>query len=806
MLIAQESDDFFDLDPSSSDYYFNPSQTKKVFNQEMESVGIPKFLQESYVKGDPPPAINSLRNWQYELFSNEDWKSEKNCVVLVPTAGGKTVAAEVAIAQLLEKNPNAKALYCLPFVSLASEKYEEFKKRFRKFVVRPFFSNLGYEFNSGHIAVCTFEKAHTLINCAIKNNYISKIKLVIIDEIHMMGKPSRGATIEAIISKVKLLTNQPRIIGLSATLRHDDAFQLAKWLNGFCYQNASRPSCIAQYIKSPDGHLHKIQDGNFIQFGPKLESIHTDTNHILPLVADTIRQKPKNTVLIFVNSRKETRDISRLIATKLYSNEFLQKRHLPEPTPEVIEQRKLLIEKLKRVKDFDTDSLMEACILKGVCFHSAGLLLQERSLIEYGIKNGILNIIVATTTLSAGININSVSTVIIYNVFRKENFKNISLTPDQYNQMGGRAGRTSDNPGKVIIIQHKENEESNLIKELSKQEMGKLNSYLLNETEFDRYYLQCICFFPDSSDFIRQTYNYCSNLINEQEIEIRRIESIQRLTEKGLLINDKPTQLGIAISRVNLGIDEGLNLYDRVIRTTDLSIKDDLHLLYLCMPTDIGFRTPSYKDQKWDKIIDKHMHTIEIALHLSRIEIQKIFTLGYKENKKIDIELDRIYAAAIMFEMINETPLKDIEIMFEIDRGILQSLQQNSVTFSGQLMNFCELIGFFILAGALSGFRKRLELSVKNELLDLMQIPSCKKSYARLLYNVGITCVPTFAETECDKILNILFKNESKDQKDLVMSMLNEAQMIMENKRRIEEYENSLMLKRNLTEVNMEQI
>lgn len=49
-------------------------------------------------------------------------------------------------------------------------------------------------------------------------NYLKKIKLLLIDEIHMLNYEERGATLEAIVSRIMSLNNQVRIIAVSATI------------------------------------------------------------------------------------------------------------------------------------------------------------------------------------------------------------------------------------------------------------------------------------------------------------------------------------------------------------------------------------------------------------------------------------------------------------------------------------------------------------------------------------------------------------------------------------------------------------
>ena len=91
----------------------------------------------------------------------------------------------------------------------------------------------GNDFHRGQIAVCTFEKAHSIINSALTGGYANQIKLIIIDEVHMIGDEFRGPVIEALIVKAMLMKNNPRIIGMTATVNQKDAIRLSKWINGF---------------------------------------------------------------------------------------------------------------------------------------------------------------------------------------------------------------------------------------------------------------------------------------------------------------------------------------------------------------------------------------------------------------------------------------------------------------------------------------------------------------------------------------------------------------------------------------------
>ena len=58
----------------------------------------------------------------------------KNLVVAAPTASGKTFVAELAALNTI-LNQKRKAVYLVPLVALASEKYQEFKERYSKSLI-----------------------------------------------------------------------------------------------------------------------------------------------------------------------------------------------------------------------------------------------------------------------------------------------------------------------------------------------------------------------------------------------------------------------------------------------------------------------------------------------------------------------------------------------------------------------------------------------------------------------------------------------------------------------------------------------
>ena len=783
-------------------------------DEEMTRLNIPPFLQHVYLSGIPDNPISRFREWQKSLFERKEWQEGKNTIVLVPTSGGKTVAADVAIAQLLAGDKKAKAILALPFVALANEKYTEYVQRFFPYSVRPFYMNIGgNDFHRGQIAVCTFEKAHSIINSALTGGYSNQIKLIIIDEVHMLGDESRGPVVEALIVKALLMKNHPRVIGLTATINQKDALRLSKWVNGFSFISESRPSQVKQYMKSKSGDLLRISpDGKLVRFHT-LKSIPDDQNHLIDPIRTLLSHPNGSSIIVFVNSRAQTLQTAIMISLKLYDSK-VDLPTVPPPSPEISEARKKLLQDLTRVTG-TLDKSVASCIAKGIGVHHAGLMLEERRLIESAARKKTLNILVATTTLSAGVNIHSVSRVFITDIYRtsfspitKRNEK-ILIPSSQFTQMIGRAGRTENRPGDAIIIAHSDAEsEMKDIIQLSKHQINDLVPHLLDEGHFDRFFLQCLStsLVPPKGGlvtFISKSLSYSlsentakqinslnvsntsdslnpsspSNPSNPENSTFSYETAAKRLIDKGLISKDsyEATPLGRAIASSSVSIDEGIFL-ESIIKNIqkNLCLDDELHLLYLCVsPTiaDTVKKKEPYDSNIWIRIFREHLHVVQLVTGLrtySEIDRIQDFPRIYgglgRVNPELDSKLDRVFIAAVLYDLINEVPIPQITRQFNVDRGMIQSLQMQCASFAGQTSRFCEIYGSVLLASTLNRFRQRLSFAARSELLALMVLPSISKGIARILYDAGLTSPIDISNLNKEALAAIIVNPNDKEQ------------------------------------------
>ena len=153
----------------------------------------------------------------------------KNLLVCTPTASGKSLIAELAaLDSIIEKK--RKAIYIVPLKALASEKYKDFKKRYEG--IANVALSIGDLDSSAEwlgrydLLILTVEKMDSMLRRHVP--WINEVSTVIIDEIHLMNDPSRGPTLEILITILKQVLKKAQIIGLSATIGNPE--ELAEWL------------------------------------------------------------------------------------------------------------------------------------------------------------------------------------------------------------------------------------------------------------------------------------------------------------------------------------------------------------------------------------------------------------------------------------------------------------------------------------------------------------------------------------------------------------------------------------------------
>lgn len=177
----------------------------------------------------------------------------------------------------------------------------------------------------------------------------------------------------------------------------------------------------------------------------------------LPQLYATAFLAPKP-LIIFAATKTETQTIAITFARRIAET-------LPRPNDELLGKRLQLFKSVSASsseKARQPGGVLQTMILNGVMYHNSSLSSKERGAIEEGFRSGILHTVVATTTISAGVNLPAQAVII-----SSTKIGTTDLDGVRYRQMIGRAGRMGlSNKGlSFLVIDEKEKRVSSVIQQ-----------------------------------------------------------------------------------------------------------------------------------------------------------------------------------------------------------------------------------------------------------------------------------------------------------------------------------------------------
>ena len=433
---------------SSQTSFLTTPSTNTKNNLWLSNWGLPdKVLAEYSQRG-----ITSMFKWQAECLMLPNVLTGGNIIFSAPTSSGKTLVAELlALKCVLETKK--KVIFILPFVSIAHEKSNYLQAIFEPQGIRVggFMGNQSPSggFDTIDIAICTIEKANSLINHLLEERTAHNLGAVIVDELHMIGDPDRGYLLELLLTKLlyigrtgKIGPQNIQIVGMSATL--PNISMLATWLDAELYCTDFRPTPLQEMVKIGS----TIYDTNFkkLREFDQSESIPGDEDNILLICRERILNG--HSVLIFCPTKAWCENLATTLAEA--QSGFINCNHStaecganPIDTPGLVG----VCEQLRRTQ-VGLDHVLEKTIPHGVAFHHAGLTFEERDIIEGAFRQTTIKVLIATSTLSSGVNLPA-RLVIVRTPFIQRSLLDV-LT---YTQMVGRAGRKGvDKLGESILM------------------------------------------------------------------------------------------------------------------------------------------------------------------------------------------------------------------------------------------------------------------------------------------------------------------------------------------------------------------
>jgi ATP-dependent RNA helicase HelY len=380
----------------------------------------------------------------------------RSVLVCAPTGAGKTVVGECAVWLALETG--RKAFYTTPLKALSNQKFGDF-------IARHGAANVGLLTGDNSIngeapiVVMTTEVLRNMIYEGSPT--LAGLSHVVLDEVHYLKDPYRGAVWEEILIH---LPDEVKVAALSATVSNAEEF--GEWLatvrgDTDVIITDSRPVPLEHTLMVGD-RLHPLflRDGDELKPNPALRRLAEPK---LPRSPDW-RRGPPPWVRRAKGVPARVDVVSKLQAERMLPGIYFifsragceqavrqcRAAHLRLVSPEERERIAEYVElRTSVLPEEDRDVLgydewrdgLEA----GIASHHAGLIPLFKETVEELFERGLVKVVFATETLSLGINMPA-KTVFIERLVKFTGEKHELMTPGDFAQLTGRAGRRGIDP------------------------------------------------------------------------------------------------------------------------------------------------------------------------------------------------------------------------------------------------------------------------------------------------------------------------------------------------------------------------
>ena len=445
----------------------------------------------------PPEKPARTYNFTLDPFQQVSIASvERGESVLVSahTSAGKTVVAEYAIAQCLKNNQ--RVIYTSPIKALSNQKYRDFSEEF---------GDVGLmtgDVTINPTATCLVMTTEILRSMLYRGSEIMReVAWVIFDEIHYLRDKARGVVWEETII---LLPDKVRYVFLSATI--PNAMQFAEWITKIHSQPVHvvytdfRPTPLQHYFfpAGADGiHLIVDEKGVFREENfnkamatiaekqgddpadamakrkgrgkdKKLNKGGTKGPSDIYKIVKMIMMKSYNPVIVFSFSKNQCESYA-LQMSNLAFNDQSEKDMVEKVFNNALE---LLSEEDKQLPQIQN---ILPLLKRGIGIHHSGLLPILKETIEILFQEQLIKVLFATETFSIGLNMPA-KTVVFTSVRKFDGVSNRWVTPSEFVQMSGRAGRRGKDDRGIVIMMIDEQMEPAIAKDVVRGEQDKLNS------------------------------------------------------------------------------------------------------------------------------------------------------------------------------------------------------------------------------------------------------------------------------------------------------------------------------------------
>ncbi|HYT79655.1 MAG TPA: DEAD/DEAH box helicase [Actinomycetota bacterium] len=406
--------------------------------------------------------------------------ADESVLVAAPTGSGKTVVAEFAVERALSRR--RKAFYTTPLKALSNQKFGDFIARYGSARVGLLTGDNSIN-SEAPVVVMTTEVLRNMLYEGSPT--LDGLECVVLDEVHYLQDPYRGAVWEEVLIHLPLSV---AVVCLSATVSNAEEF--GEWIGAL-----RGPTRVVIEERRP------VPLRNLYLVGRELHDMHVEHDgHLIPnpyLVSMSQRETRVREWKPRAGGRYGRSQLARMERPREGHRRFYVPRR--EEVVEVLDHEGMLpaiyfvfsragcdasvrylmgsgirltskeeAERILEVADhqaawIDDEELatlgyyeFREALAAGIAAHHAGMLPVFKETVERLFQVGLVKVVFATETLSLGINMPA-KTVVIEDLWKFSGERHELLTPGEYTQFTGRAGRRGiDEVGYAVVLYQKQ--------------------------------------------------------------------------------------------------------------------------------------------------------------------------------------------------------------------------------------------------------------------------------------------------------------------------------------------------------------
>ena len=395
---------------------------------------------------------------EFQITACQAVEDGKGVLVAAPTGAGKTVVGEFAAFSSLARGK--KCFYTTPIKALSNQKFAEFQERFGEHRVGLLTGDTNIN-SEADILVMTTEVLRNMLYA--NSSTLTNLGSVVMDEVHYLADKFRGAVWEEVLIH---LMESVQVISLSATVSNAEEF--GEWLGEIrgateVIVSEIRPIPLYQHVLIGDRMIDLFNEPGRINpeiLGLEREALRrtkaprgrrdrfNDNENRLSRaeIIEKLQRENLLPAITFIFSR-----VGCDAAVKQCLNEGV-KLTTTEERIEIVATAQRYTQNLAE-EDLEVLGYRDwlTALERGIAAHHAGMLPSFKGAVEDLFKRGLVKAVFATETLALGINMPA-RTVVLEKLTKWNGEAHVSITPGEYTQLTGRAGRRGiDIEGNAVV-------------------------------------------------------------------------------------------------------------------------------------------------------------------------------------------------------------------------------------------------------------------------------------------------------------------------------------------------------------------